>query len=297
MSPGSKKKLLIIVNTKASKYDEKLFDKRLDRILSGNNISVEVYYFYNETKMAERINRAIREGTETFVAAGGDGTVALVGNHLKGKNYPIGIIPVGTTNSLAQVLGVPLSMSKAMKVAFSSTKTITIDGLEVNDKLYFMNTSIGLSSYTIRNISDREKALLGSSVYVLSAARLMPKIKLHTFFIDIDQKTQQVEAAEIFITNTGVLGSPQFKISDSQLSDGKLELLMLQKTSIGEIFNASLDVFIRRRRKRGVLYAGQCERITIRCDEPLPVQADGDIIGQSPVTVTIIPKSTTFIVP
>ena len=297
MSPGSKKKLLIIVNTKASKYDEKLLNKRLAHVLSENKVDGEVYYFRDEAKLAERIDTAIREGVEAFVAAGGDGTVALVGNHLRGNKCPIGIIPIGTTNSLAQVIGIPLDMGKAIKIAISSTKTRTIDGLEINDKLYFMNASTGLSSYAIRDITEKEKSFLGRFVYVFSAVRRWFRVKPSTFFLEIDGKPQQIEAAEIFITNTGVLGGPQFKVSDSQLSDGKLEVLTIQKTTLGGFFNVLLDVYIRRKRKKSICYIGQCERITIRSDEPLLVQADGDIIGQAPVAITIVPKAATFIVP
>jgi len=296
MGQNSKKKILFIVNRRSGKYREEVFWKRLADILSTQGPSSEVYYLAGQEDLAERLRKATSEQVEAFVVVGGDGTVALVASHLQRKPSRIFIIPVGTTNLLAQVLGIPLDIEDALNLLVSSTETKTIDGLKINGRLFFMNASIGLSSSSVKEVRQEQKSSLGIFAYVLAVIRRMVKATPHRFSLEIDGKWQQVKAAEIFIANTGALGTPQYRLADSQFDDGKLEVCVIYKTTPRELFNALLDLLVRKR-KRSIHCIARGERITVRCEECLPVQADGDLVEQTPVTIEVVPRTATFVVP
>jgi len=79
------------------------------------------------------------------------------------------------------------------------------------------------------------------------------------------------------------------------MNDGKLEVSIVHRGSPGEIFNALLDIL--RGGNRTIHCIARAEQITIHCEERLPLQADGDIIGETPITVRVVPSAATFVVP
>jgi YegS/Rv2252/BmrU family lipid kinase len=296
MGRHSRKKVLIIVNPKSGKHREAVFQKRLADILSTQELSGEVYHLAGHQDLAQRVSKATSEQVEAFVVVGGDGTVALIASHLRGKPSPIFIIPGGTTNLLAHVLGVPLNMEDALNLLVSPTETETIDGLEINGRLYFMNASIGLSSSSIKELRQEQKSSLGIFAYVLAVIRRVAKATPRRFSLEIDGKWQQVEAAEVFIANIGAVGMPRYRLADSQFDDGKLEVCVIHKGTPRELLNALLDLLVRRR-KRSVHCIARAERITVSCEERLPVQADGDVVAETPVTIEVVPRAATFAIP
>ena len=296
MGQNSKKKILFIVNRRSGKYREEVFQKRLADILSTQGLSGEVYYLAGHEDLAERLRKATSEQVEAFVVVGGDGTVALVASHLQRKPSPIFIIPVGTTNLLAQVLGIPLDIEDALNLLVSPTETKTIDGLKINGRLFFMNASIGLSSSSVKEVRQEQKSSLGIFAYVLAVIRRVVKATPRRFSLEIDGKWQQVKAAEIFIANIGAVGTPRYKLADSQFDDGKLEVCVIYKSTPRELLNALLDLLVRKR-KRSIHCIARGERITVRCEECLPVQADGDLVEETPVTIEVVPRAATFVVP
>ena len=134
----------------------------------------EVHQFVDPDTLRRRIERAIVEGAERCVVVGGDGMVALVATHVRGR-LPIGIVPAGTTNVMAQMLGIPLVAARAFDVARSSPNTTTVDGLAIGDRLFLMNASVGLSSYSVRDVRDEHKAVLRGLAYVLAVLRSLSR--------------------------------------------------------------------------------------------------------------------------
>jgi len=98
------------------------------------------------------------------------------------------------------------------------------------------------------------------------------------------------------VVNSGVLGRTQYTVSDSRIDDGVLEVGIVRETSIKGIINVLLDIFIRKR-KKGFLLIGQGKHITVLTEKPLKVQADGDIIGETPLAIEVVPGAATFVVP
>jgi len=296
MSRHKEQKFFFVVNPRSGNYREKVVRKRLADFLSAEGVSGEVHYFVDEETLRQSVGRAIAEGVRSFVVVGGDGMVALVAGHLKGKRFRMGIVPTGTANMLAQLLGIPIDSRKALEVLTSSTRTKTIDGLAIGGRVFFMNASIGLSSYSIQELRTEEKSLLKRAAYILAVLRSMRKAVTRTLYLEIDGKPQQVEAAELFVDNAGALGTPRYRLSDARFDDGKAEVCLVHKGTPAEFFSAMLDVFVRKN-KRAIRWIGSAGQVRVECEQPLPVQADGDAVTETPVTIEVVPAAATFIVP
>jgi len=292
----TKTKFCIVVNTKARNYHEYLIYEYLANLLSREGVSSEIYVFVNQQELVEKIKKAKQEHFDLYVAVGGDGTVALLASCLQDCNKPIGIVPTGTSNTMANILGIPLDAKLAIQQLIHFEQTKTIDALQIEDRLFFMNISAGFSSSVVNDLNPTKKSLLGIFAYILTGLIHLPKTTLNTFTVEIDGKQQQVKAAELFVVNSGVLGRSQYTVSDSKVDDGVLEVGIVREASIKGIVNVLLDILVRKR-KKGFQLIGQGKHITVSTEKPLIVQADGDIIGETPLTIKVVPRAASFVVP
>jgi diacylglycerol kinase family enzyme len=238
----------------------------------------------------------LKSGFHTFLAVGGDGTVSLAAGHLHGKPHRLGIIPAGTANTLARILGIPMNIGRAIKLAATSQKTRSIDGMEVRGRLCLQNVSTGISSISLDGLDARQKAQAGMFSYVIGAARATWRIAPCDYKITIDGRDYAVNAVEIHVTNTGVLGVPQYHIHESsRIDDGSVEVLGITRWTPQKIADTVLDITLRRK-KRAIQFIGGGSDIRIRSAHGLAVQGDGDIIGTTPVDITVRPRAVNFIV-
>ena len=290
------RKFFIAVNPKSGRYDEYIIDGYLQDFLTGSDITGEIYRFSNRSDFKERIERAKRQGFDHFIAAGGDGMISILASSLNDNKYPIGIIPSGTSNILANVLGIPVDIRRALQLIARSEDFRIIDALRIGAEMYFMNASTGFSSSLIEGLDSEKKSMLGIFAYLLSGVRSLRKVTEYQFSITIDGNTFHEKAVEVFIANIGALGASYYTVSNSNFNDGVFEVCAVNKASFKAFINILLDL-LNRYQKKSIHLIGQGKTATITTEKVLPVQADGDIIGETPFTVEIIPEAATFIVP
>ena len=287
---------LALISKKAGHFRPDLC-RELSREFGKAGIPLKFHFIEHESDVEVEIANALKNGCRNFLAVGGDGTVDLMASHLYGHPHRLGIIPAGTANTLARVIGVPMNLKKAIKLAVSSAKTRAVDCMEVEGRLYFQNVSAGLSSNSLDHMDQKEKARLGMFSYVIGVARASWNTSPSNFEVIIDGQKHQSRAVEIHVTNTGVLGRPQYHLNEtSHIDDGKVEVLGLSDLSPVTVVDAVLDVLLRRK-KRAIRLVGEGAQVIIRSGAYQPAQGDGDVIGPTPVTIRVIPKAVNFIVP
>lgn len=268
----------MVINTGSGNYQKETFRKTLDTIPERHGCEVEEYYFKDLKELREKIDTALSEGVQAVITAGGDGSLAMVADQVRGK-AKIGIIPTGTGNSLARVLGIPLSPEKSLKVALTSRATRFIDGLEINGKLYLMYASTGFTSSILQYMGTGWKSSFGRLAYVMAAIRRLFHNKTGSvlFTILIDDREIQIKAAEVLVINTAPWGLGKYKVADNLIDDGKLEVCFIRRGRFQDMINGLIDLSLRER-KAVLNYIGQGKEIAISCSKTLSVQADGDIL-------------------
>lgn len=289
-------KYYVIVNPKAANYSRRLIDGGLPHLVRQGVSTAEIAYFSDDAQLRKTIQGALGDGFRAFVVVGGDGMVSLVASYLHGKGAAIGIVPAGTTNMISQVLGMPVRPLDAFRLLAGATARRNIDGLQIGGRLFFMNASVGLSSYTIQQTRQEAKSFLKVFAYVFAVLRGLTRTRRIVFGLEIDGIRREVTALELFVANIGSLLAPRYTLADSSPDDGRFEVCALHNGGLEQLPNALLDIFLRKR-KRYIDCITTAHTITVSCGEPLPVQADGDLVGSTPVTIRIVPHAATFMVP
>lgn len=196
---------------------------------------------------------------DVLVFAGGDGTFNMVANAIADqKNRPIlGIIPTGTINDAAKIIGVGGGVKKALKV-IKQQKTKKIDIGKLNDTYFVYVAVIGAYADIPYTTKRNKKARVGRLAYYFKAVpKVFEKRQLKGTITFEDGTSTVFEAPFIMVMNGTHIGG--FKINPKSNSfDGEMDLFWTEPT----IFNSLLRYIL----FRSKIHRYKFREITIRTD-------------------------------
>jgi YegS/Rv2252/BmrU family lipid kinase len=231
---------------------------------------------------------------------GGDGTAMEAMTALAGipGAPPIGIIAVGTANVLARSLGIPLSPSAAV-AALVEAEAVTIDlGFIEGGPAFAIGLGVGLDAAMIGGASSAMKRRVGFLAYAWSALKAGLKLERFRATITVDGVVHQVETSSVLVANFGkVLGELVCFGEDIGHQDGMLDVCVYSPRSIVDASR------VLGRMVFGGVSADRCvrtirgRRVRIETDPPRPIQADGELLGLTPVEMVVEPSAVRVLVP
>jgi len=246
--------------------------------------------------------RAVAEGVDLVLGAGGDGTVRVICDGLAGTGIPFGLIPAGTGNLLARNIGIPLDVAAALDVAFDGEdKPIDLIRLTVDDAApehYAVIAGIGLDAVIMEATNPELKKAVGSAAYFVSAAQNANHPPLHATIQVDDQPPMRRRAHVMVVGNVGLLQASIQLIPDAQPDDGLLDVLIASPRRPVDWVRLTAHVLTRRHRNDEQLDRLTGRRVTIRVDSREPYQMDGDTVGEcTTMTAEVVPGALTLRVP
>src|SRR5262249_1818792 len=119
------------------------------------------------------------------------------------------------------------------------------------------------------------------------------------FMLTCDDRSIRTRASQVLLANCGLLGQPPFRWGpDIQPDDGRIDVCIVRaSTLIDYVLLAVFVVLGQHRRSPNVRYHTAERRVTITSKRPLPVQADGEVIGETPVEADVVPAVLRVAVP
>ncbi len=295
------KKAFVVFNPKAGNaIQNDAFQAALVACFAPPEWTFDVYETTGEDDVTAMCAEACREGASVVVAAGGDGTVVDVANALVGSSTPLGVVPLGTGNDLARVLNIPLAMNDALDLLVGEHDIIEADALRVGRYYYLSNVSVGFSPHMMKETPSHQKKRFGRLAYIWTMFKQSRIFQLHRYTLTVDGHSTRIRASEVLISNTKLLESPpQLFGSPQSLNDGQLDAYLVTAQTLGDYVQLVWNVLRRPGQSVAKLHhwVGQ-QRIRIEADgKPQLVQADGEVIGYTPVEVELVPKVIRIIMP
>jgi YegS/Rv2252/BmrU family lipid kinase len=246
---------------------------------------------------------AAADGCDAVVAAGGDGTVHEVVNGLAGTATAVGVVPAGTSNVWAREARVPRGAAAALAfLAAARTARIDVGRVTFDDgssRRFLLMCSTGLDAEIVRRVGagGRGKRLLGPAWYaahgVVHALRAAPVRAT----IEVDGTRFERELLLAVAGNTRLYGGVLPLTGGARADDGLLDLCAFSGASLldrARLAARALRGGLDRRAGDGVDYARGAE-VRIEAERPLAVQADGEHIGETPVTIGVEPRALTVL--
>ena len=291
----------IVANPNSGSYDEKALGRALQEVLEAANWTHELYQITGDEgeDVPGLVRAACDRGADVAVAYGGDGTVSAVVNGLVGTSVPLGIIPGGTGNALAQQLGIPLPPAEALGLLVGPDHRLQVaDALRVFGRHYVLNVSAGLSSTVMRDTPRASKKMLGRLAYLLEGAKQLAGWQPHRFWLEVDGRHVQGRASELLISNASLIGGTPLRWElDVQIGDGEFLLCIIHARTVGHLLNILWSMIAPGARTRLVRYMRLRERIRVEAEETLVVEGDGEVIGETPFEGQVVPGALRIVAP
>jgi YegS/Rv2252/BmrU family lipid kinase len=301
-SPSTKKirSVYVILNPVAGLTDPNVARQTITSFCEQQEWKCEIHETKKDEDLRKLVRQELRSGYDTIIAAGGDGTVSAVVSGMANSGIPMGILPAGTGNALARDLGIPLAMEEALALLGGEPYVRTLDGMKIVDDYYVLNASVGVSSQIMKNTGREEKRRFGMFAYLWRAVGLIFRSDMHRFELKMGERKYTFDASEVMITNTKFLGmQPQLNGVEIDPNDGHLDLFIVRARHFRDFLNV-LFRFVRSKdpnEDRNLRYLAIADAVEIRSRFPLPVQADGEVVGNTPVEVKMIPNMLKVYVP
>jgi YegS/Rv2252/BmrU family lipid kinase len=294
--------LLIIHNPSSPRFSTEEVRSKAEEVLGARGLTHRLVTLPGsrdvEQAVRRQVARALREGCRRIVAAGGDGTVALVAQSLarrRGLAPPasLGIIPAGTTNLLARELGIPLDLDQAITVVAEAGRAVELDAILVGRRYVLTQVGIGPDAHMIRDTPPEARKRMGRLAYMLTYARHALRFRPRWFTLRIDGKTVHEHAWQIVIANVGSVGAPPFTWGPRiDPTDGVLDLVVLDVDRLRDFGKVVWRVLTNRhRRDENTRFYRVRERAVVDTRRPVLAQGDGEIIGHTPVSVRPVPSA------
>jgi diacylglycerol kinase (ATP) len=294
------KQALVVLNRSAGSAAIDSLHQVLAHTLGEHSWTYDVYEITGDDDVAAVVRAACNRGIELVIAAGGDGTVSSVVNGLWQTNACLGILPLGTGNILARAMAIPSTPEEAMQLIVGAHAVQPLDAMRIADQTFVLNVSVGLSARAMRDTRSEHKRLFGILAYAWTIARDLVQLQPRHFNLTVDGHQVQVRASEILVANGTFLQKPPFPYGSPEgFNDQQLDVYILTAHTLGDYLRL-LWGLLRRSAKRQAELRTLRFRTSITIDalgRPQPVQADGDSIGQTPVTLELAPSAIRLIVP
>jgi len=233
--------------------------------------------------------RGVQEGFEKIVAAGGDGTINEVVNGLAGANATLGLLPIGTMNVFATELGLPVHDLELCWNIVQSDRTRVVDLPRANQKFFVQLAGVGLDAQVVKETSAQLKRNFGPLSYLISAAQIAAR-KPPRLFIHSDDATSK-EGSFVLVGNGRLYGGrfPFFK--HAVIDDGKLDVILFKSLGYLEIIKYLQDVVFSSDIRVPEIEYFQTSRLRVESEQSVPVELDGELVGNCPVEFTLQERS------
>lgn len=245
---------------------------------------------------ARELAHAAAAAGEVAVAFGGDGLLGAVAGALKDSDGVVGALPGGRGNDFVRVLGIPLDPVAACEV-LATGEPQQLDIGQVGEETFIGIASCGFDSVANR-IANETRLVRGNLVYAYGALRALLTWSPATFTITLDGgEPVSFVGYSVAAASSKVFGGGMLLAPDASLQDGLLDVVMIKHIPRLRYLRLLPTVFSGRHVLQPAVEIVRAREVKVSAERPFVMYADGDPIGELPVTVRALPGAVRMIVP
>ncbi|GEM70338.1 diacylglycerol kinase [Sphingomonas aquatilis NBRC 16722] len=273
----------MIVNAKSRK-GQKLF-QRACAAMDGLDFPVDAHAVENPDDLEATVERALAKKPDLVILGGGDGTVSGLVDLLVGKGVTLAVLPLGTANSFARTLGLPIDVEGAIEVIRTGVPK-RID-LGMIDDDYFANcAAMGISPQIAETVPHGLKKVLGRIGYLGWAAWQFVRFKPFMLTVDDGVETHRLRVVEVRISN-GPYHGGTWLVDEASVQSGRIVVQAVTgryKRTLVKNWAASF-LGLKARHQDTVSFSGTALKVDTR--PSLPISIDGEVLAHTPITARV----------
>ena len=268
-------------------------------MMTASDIQTEVYATAHRGHATELARTAAMDGADTVVAVGGDGTVSEVVNGLIESDRPVsgaalGIVAAGSGADFARTFGLPAHVDHGLTGILGRSRRIdvgridaaTADGSPITR--YFVNAAeAGMAAATVAR-AERLPRWLGRSRYLVAFWPSLAAFDPVTMTVSTPEETREIHAHNLLVANGRYIGGGMHISPHSDPSDGTLDV----QVNIGpkrQAFTLIPKIYRGTHLPDERILQMSGSTVSVVTDAPVPIEADGEMVGVTPATFTVLP--------
>lgn len=246
-------------------------------------------------RLRATVRAAVQSGAPMVIVGGGDGSLSSVVDDVVGKDCVFAVLPMGTANSFARTLGLPIDLASAI-AAIASGQRRRIDLGMIGDDYFVNGASIGLAPMIAETVPHGLKRHLGRFGYLVWAFRCFVRFRPFRLVVDDGKTVHRLWATEVRILNGRFHGGVEL----ADTTDVDSGDMLVQVVTGRNRWRLSWDWYakffkLRSRNDMTVEFRGPLLRI-----DTIPgrqISIDGEVLARTPTVVRVAAGAIDVVVP
>jgi len=305
MVSGRGTRFLIIANPTAGRRDSASYARKIARLLQAGAAECAVAFTTRRGDAESIARKALRESRGEsgarlcVVACGGDGTIQEVVNAVMlepGGAGILGLAPAGRCNDFASALGIRCDAEQVAGILLAG-KTRPVDVGKVNDRYFCTVAALGFDAAVSRYVNHMRMPLRGTIAYVYGALRVLLVYRPVAVRIVCDDVTLHGPRFLVASANTSSYGGQMRIAPDANPFDGMLDLCVVSVLSRLRVLRLMRRVI--RGEHGGLPEVSLVRSRSARIESPerREIWADGELVGETPAVIEVVPEAVRVAVP
>jgi diacylglycerol kinase (ATP) len=298
-------KAMLVYNPAAGQRQAEVDLARAVQYLEGHGWQICWRQTHGPGDATTYAREAVAAGFDVVIAAGGDGTVGQVVNGLAGTQTALGVLPCGTTNVWAKECGLPLWSPLRPNALLEAAEILTggetrrVDVGRVNGRYFLMWAGIGFDAQVTAHVeaqpeTKRRLGKLAFGIAVIVQTLNLSGTKAH---IEIDGHRMSSRVFLVVASNIHLYADIIRLAPQASLYDGRVDVFVFRAYTGIEALRLLTSLLLGLHTRTPEVKCHQARRMVVRTSKPLPVHADGDVVGTTPVEIDVVPQCLDVIVP
>ena len=287
------KQAILIVNAE-SRQGAEAFDAARDGLTKAGIELIEAKAIKDPRRVGGAVKKAIK-AAPMVILGGGDGTLSANIDYFLGTDTVFALLPLGTANSFARTIGMPLDLDDAIDV-IAGGEVRKIDLGCIDGDYFLNNAAIGLAPVVAESVPQGLKRRLGRFGYVLWATWAAANFRAFRLRVDDGRRIHRFWATEVRIANGRFHGGMEL-IESADVQSGEIVIQAVQGRSIFGLAKSYLASAIKHSRRQETVREFRGKKMTIDTRPRLRVSIDGELGPEMPIDVSVVPSAVRIVTP
>ncbi|WPZ35607.1 diacylglycerol kinase family protein [Thalassobaculum sp. OXR-137] len=261
---------------------------------AGVEVEIHLTSFAGDAEQTAHAARFLGSGPDVVICAGGDGTLNEVVNGLAGGDTPLALLPIGTANVLAAEIGLATDIDTVVDTIFHGRPVPVHLGM-ANGRYFTLMTGVGLDAEVVASVDRKLKRKTGKLAYGLATLKRWSVYRDHHFRVTVDGMEHR--AAGVIVANGHYYGGRFVCAENARITEPGLHVCLFQKPGRWQAIYYMMALFGGFLDRLNTYKVIPGRDIHIADDRDGPVQGDGDIITQLPLTIGVAPETVRILMP
>jgi YegS/Rv2252/BmrU family lipid kinase len=290
------KEAVLVVNARSRK-GRALFRRAVFRLREAG-IRLRSAHAVRKTRdLIPTVKEAVRSGAPMVIVGGGDGSLSSAVDELVERDCVFALLPLGTANSFARTLGIPLDLDGAIRTIATGRRR-RVDLGVIDGDFYANGAAIGLSPLIGATVPHGLKKYLGRVGYLLWAIIQVFRFRRFELIVELENgERHEMEALEVRIANGPYHGGVEV-VDNARVDSGKIVVQAIPGRAKHRLIGNWLAVLARSRTwKKQTVVDFHARKLRLITDPPLPISIDGEVIGHTPAVIEVAEGVIEVVVP